>query len=337
MSEPPSHDHSREGSAERVLRDGFKTNMLSPEALQRIRRATEQEWRTVNRVSARGGWRLLATAASVAILAAGISWGVLNSTSSNAAILGAVSSVDARGLIETRLLRPDVVLAEGSNLRVGQSLEVHGDTLVTLSGGGNLRIARATAFEVKTEHAIRLDRGELYVDIPPGSRVSSAFSVVTGAGEFHHQGTQFAVAIVERQTRLRVREGRVLWRAEAGSATVDAGTEMIIDENGNATRRSISTAGRDWAWMESMSAALAIEDRPLIEFLEWFARETGRKLEMDDVAREQAATIRMRGNVRGLTITEALSAVMVTTSLRYELPEGVIRVSSTRGAKTPPS
>ncbi len=161
---------------------------------------------------------------------------------------------------------------------------------------------------------------------------------MTDAGEFRHEGTQFAVAIVEGQTRLRVREGRVLWRAGAGeSPRCIAGTEVIIDRNGKATRRSIATAGRDWAWTESMTPEIAIENRPLIEFLEWFARETGRKLVIDDAARKQAASIRMHGNVRGLTVTEALSAVMATTTLRYELPEGVIRVSSTRESKTPPA
>ena len=166
---------------------------------------------------------------------------------------------------------------------------------------------------------------------------SDAFRVVTDAGEFRHEGTQFAVAIVEGQTRLRVREGSVLWRADAGDSTVHAGTEVIIDRNGKATRRSIATAGRDWAWTESMAPEVAIENRPLLEFLEWFARETGRKLVIDDAARKQAASIRMHGNVRGLTVTEALSAVMATTTLRYELPEGVIRVSSTRESTTPPT
>ena len=37
--------------------------------------------------------------------------------------------------------------------------------------------------------------------------------VVTPAGEFRHVGTQFAVAIVNGMTRLRVREGSVLWHA----------------------------------------------------------------------------------------------------------------------------
>ena|SRR5688572_15118447 len=337
MSDVKNGERSRDDAAERVLRDGLKANALSPEALQRVRQATEREWRSMTPQPARRGWRPFAAAASIAVLAAGIAWTylALYPGPGSGAILGELADFDAPGIVEERPLRRDVVLARRSELRAGQSLDVRGDSLVALNGGGNLRVARASAFEIHSEAAIVLKRGALYVDIPPGSRTADAFRIVTGAGEFRHEGTQFAVAIVDGHTRLRVREGRVLWRTGDVDATVDAGTELLVDGKGKATRRSIATAGRDWAWTESMAPEVAIEDRPLLEFLEWFARETGRKLVIDDAARGQAAAIRMHGNVRGLTLTEALSAVMATTTLRYELPEGVIRVSSTRESKTP--
>jgi ferric-dicitrate binding protein FerR (iron transport regulator) len=162
--------------------------------------------------------------------------------------------------------------------------------------------------------------------------------VVTPAGEFRHIGTQFGVAIVNGATRLRVREGSVIWRASDGESTVDAGTEVLIDRSRRVTRRPVSTAGRDWAWAETLAPDVEIENRPLQEFLEWFSRETGRKLVMnDDAARRQVADIRMHGNVHGLTAMEALTAVMSATTLRFELPEGMIRVSSGRESTTPPS
>jgi len=75
-----------------------------------------------------------------------------------------------------------------------------------------------------------------------------------------------------------------------------------------------------------------------MEFLVWFSRETGRKLELtDDEARKQTATILMHGNVHGLSAMEALSAVMAATTLRFELPEGAIRVSSARDSKSSPT
>jgi hypothetical protein len=113
---------------------------------------------------------------------------------------------------------------------------------------------------------------------------------------------------------------------------------VTIDRNRTVTRRPMSTAGREWAWAELLAPEIEIENRPLQEFLDWFSRETGRKLELaDEAVRVQTATIRMHGNIRGLTAMEALSAVMAATTLRFELPEGVIRVSSARDSTTQPN
>jgi ferric-dicitrate binding protein FerR (iron transport regulator) len=336
-----NHNGNSDGAAERALREGLRAPGLSPEALQRIRAATQHEWRASletgsARAPAHRRWWSLAAAATVGVLAVAAGWNVFMANPVNSgAMLGTLARADAPGIVESRYLR-NITLAVDSPLRAGQSLDARGDSLVALDGGGNLRVARASAIEVMAANAIRLERGELYVDIPPGSRGADRFMVVTAAGEFRHDGTQFAVAIVDGATRLRVREGSVVWQARDGESTVDAGTEVIIDRNRTVTRRPIATTGRDWAWAESMAPDFEIENRPLQEFLEWFARESGRRLVMsDETVRQQAATILMHGDVRGLTAMEALSAVMSATTLRFELPEGVIRVSSVREPPTP--
>ena len=341
MSESDDTNSEGEGAADRALREGLRTPALSAEAMQRIRAATQQEWRAAHplepvRTPARR-WPALAAAASVAMLAGVVGWNTFLSTSgTDGAVIGQLARFDAPGIAESRYLRPDVVLTQGSTLHAGQALDVGGDSLIALAGGGNLRVARASAFKVVAANAVELERGELYVDIPPGSRGSDRFNVVTPAGEFRHVGTQFALAIVNGMTRLRVREGSVLWHATEGDSTVNAGTEVVIDGNRTVTRRPIATTGREWVWAESMAPDIEIENRPLQEFLVWFSRETGRKLELaDDAARLQTASILMHGNVRGLTAMEALTAVMASTTLRFELPEGVIRVSSARESTTP--
>ena len=110
-----------------MLREGLRANVLTPEALQRIRQATEQEWRQVSRAPARRGWLALAAAASVAVLAAGLGWAYLamNSASANAAILGEIASFDAPGMVEPRTLRPDLMMVAGSKLRVGLQTQAH--------------------------------------------------------------------------------------------------------------------------------------------------------------------------------------------------------------------
>ena len=341
MSDLTNSSGGDEGVAERVLREGLRTPALSPEAMQRIRAATQTEWRANVQAPTHARTRRLslAAAASVLMLAAAIGWNVfMTTTGDTGALLGEVARFEAPGLVESGYLRRDVAMNPGASLRAGQSFDVRGDSLITLAGGGNLRLARASSIQVLASNAVKLERGEIYVDIPPGSRGSDRFMVVTPAGEFRHVGTQFAVAIVNGMTRLRVREGSVQWNATDGESTVNAGTELTIDQNRTVTRRPIPTAGREWAWAESMAPDIDIDNRPLQEFLVWFSRETGRKLVLaDDEARKQTATIRMHGDVRGLTAMEALSAVMAATTLRFELPEGAIRVSSARDSKTPSS
>jgi ferric-dicitrate binding protein FerR (iron transport regulator) len=332
---------SEEGGAERALREGLRMPALSPEAMQRIRAATHAEWRAQVQVPAPARtWRRrlpLAAAASVLMLAAAIGWNVFVSGSGpSGPTFGQVARSESPGIVESRYLQRDVAVNPGASLHAGQSFDVRGNALITLAGGGNLRVARASSIEVLAANAVNLERGELYVDIPPGSRGSDRFMVMTPAGEFRHVGTQFAVAIVNGVTRLRVREGSVHWHATEGDSTVDAGTEVTIDSHRKVTRQPIATAGREWAWTESLAPDIEIEDRPLQEFLVWFSRETGRKLVLaDDTVRQQTATIRMHGNVHGLTAMEALTAVMSATTLRFELPEGMIRVSSARDSSTP--
>jgi hypothetical protein len=343
MSDLNDSDGGTESGADRALREGLRAPALSPEAMQRIRAATQAEWRANVETPAPAHTRTrslsLAAAASVLMLAAAIGWNVFTTnTADNGAVLGQVARFDSPGMVESRYLRRDVALISGAPLRSGQALEARGDSLITLAGGGNLRVARASSIQVLAANSVQLERGELYVDIPPESRGSDRFMVVTPAGEFRHVGTQFAVSMVNGVTRLRVREGSVQWKATEGESTVTAGTEVTIDANRTVTRRPIATAGRDWAWAETLAPDIEIENRPLQEFLVWFSRETGRKLVIaDDEARKQTATIHMHGNVRGLTAMEALSAVMASTTLRFELPEGAIRVSSARASSTPPS
>ncbi len=338
-----NHGKKDDSAAERALRDGLRTSALSAEALQRIRAATQHEWRSglaldQSSTRVRRRWLPLAAAALVTFTLA-IGWNAYQTGASDGdAVLGTLARFDAPGIVELRYLRRDISLSAGARLAAGRSLDVRGDSLITLTGGGNLRVARGSAIEVLAADAVKLERGELYVDIPPDARASDQFTVVTAVGEVRHVGTQFAVAIVNGMTRLRVREGSVEWRASEGASIVDAGTELLIDRNLTLTRRPIPTAGRDWAWAETMAPEIEIENRPLQEFLRWFARETGRKLIIsDERVRERVATTLMHGDVRGFTPMEALSAVMAAAALRFELPEGAIRVSSAGESAKPPN
>lgn len=336
MSEPTETGSA--AAADTALRAGLRAKGLSPEALQRIRSATEAEWRaSLEQAPAppRSGTKWKMAAAAAVLLMGATVFGVLGYRDQPApgALVATVERSEAPGIALRQRWHADQAMPSGAELRVNARLDARGDALLKLAGGGNLRVARGSTFDIADDHTVRLQRGELYVDIPPGARASEAFVVITDAGRFRHLGTQFGVAIVGSQTRLRVREGIVLWQGASGDQQVNAGTEILMDTR-EVSRRTIPTAGRDWAWAESLAPDIEIENRPLHEFLTWFSRETGRELELVDAgARRDVDAILMHGNVRGLSTMQALAAVMAATTLHYELPAGAIRVSSPRDPK----
>jgi ferric-dicitrate binding protein FerR (iron transport regulator) len=324
-----------ETEEERVLRTGLQVNPLSAEAMSRIRTATEAEWRAnvewrakVELPSRR--WLPYAAAASLfalAVLVGLLFMGPLGRPD-HGELAAHLVRFEAPGVVEVHVLRADSSLTEGAVLRSGRTYQASGQALVDLEGGGNLRVASGSQFEILARNDVRLESGELYVDIPPGTSANSAFIVRTAAGEFRHAGTQFALAVIQGETRLRVREGSVRWLAADGESTVPAGTEVMFTDGAKAVERPIGTSGNEWEWTAKTTPDFAIDNRPLGEFLAWVARESGRKLVLaDDQAREQVTSIRMHGSVHGLTPMQALSAVMATTELRYDLPDGQIRVS----------
>jgi len=80
---------------------------------------------------------------------------------------------------------------------------------------------------------------------------------------------------------------------------------------------------------------IEIEGRPLAEFLHWASLKTGRKLVLaDEIARHQVLTIHMHGSIRGLSVMEALNAVMDATSLSFDMPDGELRIRSAHPTTT---
>lgn len=320
------------------MRRGLQAEPLSPEAMQRIRAATEAEWRAATRVQRKAStwlpWAAAATVAMVAIAAGW--WGVSGGVGTDGAVFGQLERTT--GVVNESLwfgrVRP---IDAGASLRAGQRLQAVGSALVSLPDGGTLRLASATSLQIMTGVAARLERGVVYVDIPPRSTANADFKIVTEAGEFAHLGTQFEVAVQGERTQLRVREGEVAWRRGELQMRAVAGTSLLIEGDGRSMRQSIATTGRDWAWAEALAPDFDIENRPLAEFLDWVARETGRRLVIADADTEQriVGTI-LHGSIQGLTSLEALSTVMQTTALHFDLLEGAIRVSSA-GALPPVS
>jgi ferric-dicitrate binding protein FerR (iron transport regulator) len=231
------------------------------------------------------------------------------------------------GLFRHRLLDP------GDRLRSGDTVITQGPALVALERGGTLRLAPGSVFEVRGRNALDLKRGTIYLELPPGpgGLVTDTVTVDTAAGRVQHVGTQFEVASFSGDVRIRVREGRVRFASATGAVVADAGTELLVSAAGTLSRRAMPTYGRDWLWIAALAPDYQLENKRLIEFLEWSSRESGRKLEFtDSEARELAGRTILHGTIRGREPLDALGSVLATTSLHYELRGDTIRVHSDR-------
>jgi ferric-dicitrate binding protein FerR (iron transport regulator) len=239
--------------------------------------------------------------------------------------------IDKRGtLLRHRTLHAGDLVRAGDELMVGS-----GPVLIAIAGGGTLRIAARSAVDIMNSGEVRLEHGTIYVDMPPLPAVSASLAVSTKAGVIEHVGTEFEVMSDASSVRIRVREGRIRLRGapdargQVSVVSADAGTEVVATVGGPILQRPVATYGADWLWLAELAPGFEIEGQPLMTFLQWVSRELGRRLEFADAqARETATRTILHGTIRERSPLDALSNVLETTSLRYELRGDAILVNS---------
>ncbi len=330
MTEPGSPEE--DDLLEHTLETGLRRAPLTEAAYARIRASVAAEWRETVRPRSRWSaprWSPMRWSAVAAGLAAVILVAVfLVHPFAKAPSIGVVARAANGGLVSRRQLLPDERRLAGAVLHAGEALLARGPVLVELAGGGTLRMPAGTRLQALTPDEVALEQGEVYVDLPPASPHASTFVVRTSLGWVEHLGTQFDVT-VGQSLRIRVREGSIRLRRGAETETAAAGTELLVSSTGPTAKRSIATHGPDWAWVEGLEPEYVIEDRKLIDFLQWAARETGRRVSFaDERARELAERTLLHGTISGMRPGDALQTVFATTSLRYDLEDDLIRVSS---------
>jgi ferric-dicitrate binding protein FerR (iron transport regulator) len=312
-----------------ALGDALRTEPLDPETLARVRAAVENEWRAaaaVERPSSRSPrWLWTSLAATIAVGALAFGW--FARPAGTAASFGSVSRLNSGDLDVRFAMVLHHSLQAGSPVRVGDILTAQGPALISLVGGGTLRITAATVVDVMGSNEIRLERGLIYVDKPLAA--SGNLRVLTRAGTVEHVGTEFEILSTDRQVRVRVREGRIRLRSASGDVKADAGTELLATSDGKVAQHSISTYGRDWLWVAALAPEYEIEGHPLADFLQWVSRELGRPVKFaDEHAREVAENTILHGTVRGRAPLDALANVLATTTLVYEMRGETIWVQS---------
>ena len=326
MNRPPPH--SDDGNElERSLERGLRHQPLSAGALARMRANLLAEFRqqTPGVIRRRRRQWVIAVAVTLSALAVGIL--VINSSYwlRDTAVVQ-LESTTGGGVLTVGDGSGRTRVEAGGVLHPFERWDTRGAALARLLVGGTLRLAPGTVVQAVDPRTLALTSGRAYFDFPPGS---GSFVLHTSVGTIEHVGTQFEVMQSESGVRVRVREGSVLLRGDRRVLTINTGAEVLVDREGRIQRSAYPPYGDDWEWVESVAPSYEIENRPLAEFLTWVGRETGRHITFVDArAREVANRTMLHGSVKGMRPMEALDQVLSTTSLRFELQGGEIRIAS---------
>ncbi|MEO0424316.1 MAG: FecR family protein [Pseudomonadota bacterium] len=251
--------------------------------------------------------------------------------------------VQAHGFAERRVGAPPSSwrrLAQASRLVFGTQVRTGqgGRLRLDLTDGVSLRLDHGTELVLERPQEIRLLAGRVYIDagdkVPatPGQAAAApAIIVRTPYGDVSDVGTQFVVALAEDTMRVAVRDGRIELRTPPVREQAIEGEALIVSRARGIRRDTTALGGDEWRWAESLASPFTLADSSVDAFLRWVAQESGRELVYGDAAAEaRAQSIRLQGELRELTPSQALAPVMATTDLIVTEHERQLVVTSGR-------
>ncbi len=286
---------------------------------QSVRAAVEGAWQEANaQRSAQRRTRWLAFAASLAAITGGLLWVGLHDRI--APIPADTTLLAVRGGVTVNAAGRRLVVA-GSHLPLGTTLGTSKDGFVLMTvAAESVRVGPDSRVRIGSGGHLRLSRGRIYVETTDTGRSGAPLIVSTPFGRISHLGTQFQVLVRGSAMAVSVRTGHVRVKDDTGNVQrLSAGEEEEVLRGGTVRRMAITPYGPAWAWADSLVPDLPIDGRPLTDFLDWYAHETGLRLVL--LGPGTAAAVHrtvLSGSIAGMTPTQALVAVMATTRFEYD-------------------
>jgi len=183
----------------------------------------------------------------------------------------------------------------------------------------SLRLDENTTLAVVAKDEFRLDAGQVYADTGDFMYRDRGLVIDTAMGSVTDVGTQFAVQLGAERLDVAVREGRVDVSSGADEFVAVAGERLRLEQD-EATVDTIETHDPFWDWTAALAPVFEIENKSLLDFLRWAARETGRELEFEDnELRMSAMRTDLHGSVADFEPLEAVESVLATTRFRYRI------------------
>ena len=300
-----------------LIRYAGARELVSSERLEKARARVGDHWQGIVEAQRRERWqsrlRVSAIAASIVVVIgiAFLTWQRPPEMTSVATVARVVGDVR----IDGRAIRSEDSIAPGSVIETAAD----GRLALTLTSGQSLRIDTATRLVAQSGNRFSLGRGGVYVD--SGATGSAApVWIETHLGTASDVGTQFQVRVSPDTLLIGVREGLVaLQWASGASVSVDKGHVFELTTSGDERRREVDPDDEIWDWTAAIAPEFDIDGATLYDYLQWYTREQGIRLEWQgDASRRNAERIFLSGSIRGLSLDEGLQAVLKIAPFDYE-------------------
>ena len=289
----------------------------------RVRAAAHEQWQSGlrRRARARSLWTAAGLAAAASVILA-IAWSIVRVDPAGPPIPQVSVRVESLAGSVTAGNRP---LQAGAGLPLGAEVETgeDGRVAVRLASGHSVRLDAGSRIRILDRATLALSRGAVYVDSGAHARTAEPLRLQTPLGEVRETGTQFEVRLGADSIRIRVREGSVVLQAADGRHEVGVLTELETDGHGSSRTREISRSGSEWSWIAGITPMPDLEGLSARAFLDRMAREGGWTLHFADeeTARLAGETV-LQGSVQGLTVEQALEAVLPTCGMVHRIEDG---------------
>jgi ferric-dicitrate binding protein FerR (iron transport regulator) len=281
-------------------------------AAGRVYRSVLSTWQ---RRTAWSRWQRLLLPAAVAASAVLVAVLVLEPEPAARVPVGTISKVIDPGSVASRFEIGGTLYA-GDMLRTGPGEKLG----LLLARGESLRIDESSSIRLAERDRLVLGDGRIYADTGDFVYRDGGLVIETGLGSVADVGTRFSVALGSGLLDVAVREGRVDVTQAAVEHVAVAGERLLLRDDGEAERMQVAPESAFWSWAAALSPDFDIQDRNLLEFLKWVARETGLQLEFEsDNTRMSAMRTDLHGSISGFVPLEALDSVLATTAFSYRI------------------
>jgi FecR protein len=226
-------------------------------------------------------------------------------------------------------------VAGGATVSVGQAVH-SGEILrtavgqgigVTLPGGLSLRIAAESSLRFDESDNFTLLSGEVYADSGQQIYRDRHITIHTATGSVTDIGTQFAVQFDDDELSVAVREGKVDITGGQKTHTAVAGDKLLLRADKEVVVDQIAANDDSWEWAVALAPGFDIDNKSLLDFLKWAARETGKELVFtSDQLRMAAMKAKLYGSVSDFTPQEATESVLSTTNFDFQIDEHRITI-----------